>query len=227
MRTWVALILAGCSTVHGVKPVGRGALAVEGSLGGPITEVYGAPIPLPLSTVGVTYGVTDTAEVHAAVHPSAMALFNLVGIDVGASWAFLGNDGAVPRLMGDFTIVGAAGDNEPGDPKGGARVFAQPAVTASWDWGRQDRQTVYAGLGAFVEPKPGPHAIAYVAAGNLWGIGPRFQLATELKWLGPYASSADLAPTYYSPGSLGAVSFQLGARYRFGGAKGSGSSRVA
>ncbi len=219
MGTWILLTILGCSTVHGVKPVGKGAIVAEGSLGGPITELYGAPIPLPLSTVGVTYGLTDRAEVHAAVHTTAVLALNIAAADVGGSYQFLANDGPIPRVMGDLTLVGAFGDNEPGEPAGGLRGFAQPTVSASWDWARRQQHTVYASLGAFIEPKPGPHLLGYLGVGNLWGIGDRFQLATELKWLSPYASSKDVAPVYYSPGSLGAVELQFGARYRFGGAK--------
>lgn len=219
MGTWILLSLVGCSTVHGVKPVGKGAIVAEGSLGGPITEIYGAPIPLPLSTLGATYGLTDTAEVHAAWHSTAALAFNLAAFDLGASYQFLAPKGPVPRVMGDFTLVGAIGDNEAGDPPGGLRGFAQPTVTTSWDWGKARRQTVYAALGAFIEPRPGPHVLGYLGVGNQWGIGERLQLVSELKWLSPYTSSKDLAPVYYSPGALGAVELQLGARFRFGGAR--------
>ncbi len=217
MGTWILLIIAGCSTVHGIKPVGKGAIVAEGSLGGPITELYGAPIPLPLSTLGATYGLTDRVDVHAAAHTTAILALNIVAADAGASYMFLDQDGAVPRVMGDLTLVGAFGDNEPGEPAGGLRGFVQPTVSASWDWGKLRRQTVYGALGAFIEPKPGPHLLSYIGVGNLWGVGDRLQLVSELKWISPYASSFDLAPVYYSPGSLGAVSLQLGARFRFGG----------
>lgn len=218
-RLLLALLLGGCTTVHGVRPVGKGALSVEGSLGGPLTEVYGAPIPVPFSAVGATYGVSDRAQVHAAWHPSPTAFFNLFGADAGASMVLVDQDGARPRLMGDLTLTLIAGDNEPDAPEGGVRLFAQPTLNAAWDWGKNRRQTFYTGATVFTQPLPSVHALPALVVGQWWGAGPRLHLTTELKWIAPWQSSADLTPTYYAPGSLGAVAVQLGAGYRFGGAK--------
>lgn len=217
MPVLLLLVLGtGCTTVHGVRPVGDGALRVEGSLGGPLTEVYGAPIPLPFSGLGATWGLDDKTDLHAAWHPSAALFFNLFGADLGASREFLGPEGARPRLMGDLTLTVAGGDNEPGSPEGAVRVWAQPTLNASWDWGRKDRQTVYLGLTAFVEPAPEFHVLPALVVGEWWGIG-RFTATTEFKWISPTQSSYDLTPRYYAPGNLGAISFQLGAAYTFGG----------
>lgn len=218
MRFLVALLLAGCSTTHGVKPIGRGAVEVEGSFGGPITKVFGAPIPLPLSTVGATVGVTDTTNVHAAWHPSAAFVFGLGAGDVGASQQFLAPQGARPRLMGDLTLLLAGGDTAEGAPEGGFRFFAQPTVIASWDWGKARHQTFYTGITAFIEPTPGPHALGAWVLGNRFEAG-RFHFTTELKWIDPWASTTTLVPQYYSPGDQGAISFQLGLGHRFGGAR--------
>ncbi|MFN7142413.1 MAG: hypothetical protein ACK4YP_01455 [Myxococcota bacterium] len=211
MRFSLALVAltTACSTVHGVRPVGRGVVEVDASLGGPVTELFGAPVPLPLTTVGATVGVSDRTNVHAAVHPTALALFGLVAADVGASTQLLAQEGARPRLMGDLTVMGAGGDVAEGGSEGGFRAFARPTVTASWDWGRDRRSTVYGALGAFVEPWPGPHAVGTVAVGNLWALGPH-HLTTQVEWIAPYASSAPLAPHYYAPGDMGAISVQVG-----------------
>ncbi len=219
MRLVILLLLTACSTVHGVRPVGKGAVEIDASLGGPVTELFGAPVPLPLTTVGATVGVSDRTNVHAAVHPTGLALFGVVAADVGASTQLLPDEGARPRLMGDLTVIGAGGDVAEGDPEGGVRFFARPTVTASWDWGKQRRSTVYAALGAFVEPYPGPHALGTVAVGNLWALGPH-HVTTQVEWIAPYASSERLAPHYYAPGDMGAISVQVGLGLRaVGGAK--------
>lgn len=219
MRALLPLILAGCSVAHGVKPVGKGALSIDASVGGPITELYEAPVPLPLTTVGATYGLDARTNLHGALHPSSLALFNVFALDAGISREFLAWAGARPRVMADLTLVAAAGDNRSGEPKGGPRLWIQPGATASWDWGKQKRQTLYGTLGFFVQPWPGPNAHPYVGVGQWWAIGDQLHLTTELKWISPTTSSADLAPHYYSPGSLGAISFQVGAGYRLGSAK--------
>ena len=217
----VPLILAAataCSTVHGVRPLGKGAVEVDLSVGGPVLELFGAPVPLPLTTVGATVGVSEKTNVHAAVHPTGLALFGTFAADVGASTQLLAPEGARPRLMGDLTVIGAGGDVAEGSPEGGVRVFARPNVTASWDWGKNGRSTVYTSLGGFVQPYPGPNALGTTAVGNLWALGPH-HLTTQVEWLAPYASSEPAAPYYYAPGDLGAISVQIGLGVRAVGAK--------
>ncbi len=210
----LALLLA-CSTVHGVRPLGAGTVAVEGSLGGPVTELFGAPVPLPLTTVGVAYGLTDRVDVHGALHPSALGLFGIGMFDVGASAVILPQDGARPRISGDLTLVTGFGDVAPDiGQDGGLRLFAQPTVIAAWDWGKDAEHTVYVAPTAFVQPFPGVSAHGALAAGGRFGLG-NVGLTTELKWIDPWADTEILAPNYYV--NVGAVSFQLGLDARFGG----------
>lgn len=220
MRLLLATLLltTGCTTVHGVRPVGKGAVAVEGELGGPLTEVYDLPIPLPLSSVGATWGATDALDVHASVHPSPLLFFGVFMADAGASYQLFPPEGPRPRLMGDLTLLAGGGDNEPGEPKGGFRLFVQPTVTASWDWGRGDQHSVYTAVGVLTQPFPGVHAVPQWAVGNRWAAGD-FLATTEVGWIAPWASTEDLAPNYLTPGHLGAVAVRLGAGWRFGGPK--------
>ncbi len=205
------LALAGaCSAVHGVRPIGKGAVQLDASLGGPITELFGAPVPLPISTIGATVGLTDRLDVHGAIHPTGLALFGIFAADAGLSYEGLAPDGARPRLMGDLTLIGAGGDLAEGAPEGGFRLFARPSLTASWDWGKSSQHTLYASVGGFIQPAPGPHALGTVALGNLWGIGHGSTFTTQVEWIAPYASSLTAAPLYYTPGNRGAISIQLG-----------------
>lgn len=210
------LLLAACSVTHGVRPLGAGVVAPELSVGGPLTSLGGLPIPVPLSTLGASVGVTDTADVHLAWHPSAALLTGIAAGELGADLQLLAPQGARPRLMADLTLVFGAGDSAAGGAEGGFRLFVQPTMIAGWDWGKARRQTVYAGLTAFVEPAPGPHVLGAVLLGNRWGIGPRFFATTELKWLAPYADSEPLVPSWIAPGPVGALSLQLGVGMRIG-----------
>lgn len=212
-----ACLLAGCSAVHGVRPIGKGAASVDVSLGGPITEVFSAPIPVPLTTVGATYGVTDTTDVHAAFHPTAALMFGVVAGEIGASQQLLAPKGARPRLMVDLTLVGAGGDLAEGQaPAGGFRFFAQPTLLAGWDWGKAKKQTVYVGFTSFLEPADAFHQVSGFVLGNRFGFG-RSHLDVELKWLDPWASSEPIVPDFVAPGQLGAVELQFGYGFTFGG----------
>ncbi len=218
----LGLLLAGgaggCSTVHGVRPVGKGAVRPEFSFGGPITEAFGIPIPLPLTTVGATVGLSDVLDVHAAWHPTPAMMMGIPAFDGGVSYAFRAPEGPRPRLMADLSVVSAFGDAEEGPPEGGLRIWMQPTLTASWDWGQRKRQTSYLGYTGFFQPFPTTAWRGAPVLGQLWGLGPRAVLSTELKWIGPFVETDMLVPHYYAPGSQGAISFQLGFGYTFGGA---------
>lgn len=209
--------LAGCSTIHGVRPVGDGNFAIEGSFGGPIVELFGAPVPLPLSSVGAAYGLDDATDVHLALHPSGLAFFGVVGADVGVSRQVFPQKGGRPRLMADLTVLTFFGPlGADADDAGGARVFLQPTLTTAWDWGRDDRHTAYAAITDLIQPFPNLRAPGALALGHHWGLSPTFGLVTELKWISPWQSTEALAPMWYAPGDLGAISFQLGFNARFG-----------
>lgn len=216
----VAAALVGgtaCSTTHGIRPVGKGAVSIDASLGGPITEVFGAPIPLPLTTVGATVGVTETTDVHASIHPTGAALFNVFAGDFGASQQVLKNEGARPRLMGDLTTTIAGGDRDADrGKKGGVTVFIQPSFTASWDWGKSRQHSIYTGLTAFLQPAEEFHALGGIYLGNRFGMR-RSHLDIELKWLQPWSDNTPIVPEFYAPGNLGSVALQFGYGFTFGG----------
>lgn len=206
-----------CSTTHGIRPLGKGAVSIDASLGGPITEVFGAPIPLPLTTVGATVGVTETTDVHLSVHPTGAALFNVFAGDFGASQQVLENEGARPRLMGDLTTTIAGGDRDAeSGKKGGVTVFIQPSFTASWDWGKSKQHSIYSGLTAFLQPAEKFNALGGIYVGNRFGMR-RSHLDIELKWLQPWSDNTPIVPEFYAPGNLGAVALQFGYGFSFGG----------
>lgn len=144
----VALALTACSTIHGVKPVGEGVVRPDLPFGGPITEVYGAPIPIPITQIGATYGLDDKTDVHAAWHSSAAAFYNLFGADVGASRELVEWAGARPRVMTDLTVLTFAGDNEPG---GSSNI---PVVPTYYAPGNIDPKVVWHPVGADHDETP-------------------------------------------------------------------------
>jgi hypothetical protein len=215
----LALALA-CSTTHGARPLGEGTVAVNLSAGGPVTALFGTNIPLPLSSVGAAYGVSDTLDVHGAVHTSAALLFGLPAGEVGAAWSALPQEGARPRVGVDATVVLAGGDIAVGGSEGGFRALLEPSVLAAWDLGADDRHTVYSGVGAMLQPWPGPNGYGWLTAGGRWGLGgDALGLVTEAKWLAPWASNVPMAPEMTGIAGRGALSVQVGLDARFGGAK--------
>ena len=58
------LFAAGCGHVTRVRPTPVGAYEVEAAVGGPLANV-GAVIPVPLSSVGLRYGIHPRGDIAA------------------------------------------------------------------------------------------------------------------------------------------------------------------
>lgn len=210
----LAFVLVSCAANHGVRPVGKGNVAATGSFGGPVIEAFGGPFPMPLTTLGVRYGISDRSDVHASVHPSLAGMFGLIGVDAGASYLVAPQLGARPAVLVDGTLLVVGGDTVEGEPEGGVGAFMGASVLSSWAWGKRDN-LVYAGGELFLQPRPW-QLYAAPLVGNRFQLTRRFGLALELKWVDPWLQTEDLTVNFYSPRKYGAVTVHAGFHVTFG-----------
>jgi hypothetical protein len=97
------VFLFSCAPTKYVQTLAKGESAIHGSYGGPVLTVPGvASIPLPFTTVGYGYGLTNTTTVYGSLYPTA-ALFGNFQMDLGASFKLKKNDSvygftATPQL---------------------------------------------------------------------------------------------------------------------------------
>ena len=210
----IAVALQGCSISRGIAPLERGQGAVTASFGGPFVEFGGAPIPLPISSVGYMHGVGHGVTVHGAVYPTQLVLFGVGGLDLGASYEVFKAEGPRPRLMVDLTLYSFFGDNQPDGAPGGFRLFPDLTVLASWDLGKP-KHHVYLGFENFFQPfptfryQPVPMLGAELKASKAVGV------LAEAKWMGLPEDTVPLQPIWYAPGNQGAISLQLGVNVYF------------
>jgi hypothetical protein len=199
----LALLAAGCGLATRVRPVPRGALAAELSIGGPAV-IQGAPIPLPLATAGAGYGVLDGLDVSVHLHLTPLANAKLFGLDVGLSGLVLRPAGWRPAIalggrayfFTDFT--------------GGTLPYFDATAAVSWDAGRFRPYLMIAGQ----------YAAASRAFGWALGMGSELQLKRttvqlELRWWDPSRDVRWAAVEYLSPFKHGALGLQLSGRYDF------------
>ncbi len=215
----LALVLSlgsGCALSHGVRPIGEKKVAIDASLGGPIADYMGGKKPLPLSMVGATYGLTDKTNLHGGLYPSSLAMFGLVGFEMGASHLVVQPDGPVPALMVDGTLVAFAGNMASGPPDGGFRAFLQTSLMASWAYG-QNEHLIYTGPEFITQPSPF-RSIPGWAVGHRFNAG-RWGIGTELGWLAPFWDNLPPVVEYVGIGGRGALSFNLGVSVALGGKK--------
>lgn len=205
-------LLAACAPTRALAPLDPGQGAFTASLGGPVVEVFGGPLPLPVTSVGYLRGVGHQANVHATVYPTNLALFGVFGFDLGASRQLVAPAGARPRVMGDLTAYTFFGGLAPEAPAGGLRVAPDLSFIASWPIGPGDdpRHTPYLGVDLLTIPYPGPSATPSAVLGYEGRVSRRVGVQLEAKWIAPYAGTDDFALHWYAPGLHGALSAQLG-----------------
>lgn len=200
----VAAALAGCGLPTHVRPVPKGQLAAEVSVGGPAALLGGAPVPLPLSAVGARYGASEQVDVSAHLQVTTMAAMRVFAMDVGATALLLEEAGARPALAfsarsylwTDFRAAGLAFDG---------------TLAASWtfrDWLRP-----YVSFTGYVDALQGA-VHASPAVGLELRLG-RFVVGPELRWYAPETRAAGAAVDWLSPGGQGALGLVLFVRRGF------------
>lgn len=203
----VALIAgSGCGILTHARPTPKGTVALEASAGGPIVDI-GAPIPLPLSTLGVSVGLLDRLDVQAHVHLITLLALKTAGLDVGTTWMPLTQDGARPAvaLTGRVYVFT--------DFRGAPLGYVELTSTASWLLGKRWLSLVT--LSGVVDVGDGyvhwsPGIGEQVLLGR-WAIG------LDLRWYDPTFDARFSSAKWASLAGRGAIGLVLGASYRLGG----------
>jgi hypothetical protein len=196
-----AVVASGCAHMATLRPAPKGELEVDLSLGGPMLKLGGAPIPAPLSAIGVRYGVHDRADVQLHFHPTA-AVLGVLGLDVGSSLLVVRGEGALPDVTATGRFFGFTDFKE-------FRPYLQLGGVASWRI--LNRIAPYIGFDGLIQFGAAP--LVAVAAG-LQGIFGRFTAQLEAKWFGIGHDTRFMVVDWVSPGS-GAIGIMLGFGYRF------------
>jgi hypothetical protein len=175
-------------------------------------EIFNTPVPLPISTVGLRYGLDGRSDLHVATHVSSLGLFRLAGLEVGLSRLLVEPKGPRPALVVDGTFLAFTGDAEVDEPNGGAAVYADLAGLASWSW-TSCEHLLYIGAHLFVQPLPF-QAHAALLLGNRWRLSQALGLVTELRWIDPWQDTRAWTLHYYGVNGRGAFQVLLGLHWR-------------
>lgn len=208
----VALALLGCSATRSLEPLEPGSAAITASFGGPINSDLGMSIPLPISSVGVMYGLDGKSNIYGAFYPSGVVFFGVPGFDIGYSREVLEPKGARPRVMLDSAMYGFFGDNAKGDPPVGARIWLDNSATFVWPW---KKHSLYGKVDLFVQPGPEFSAYLNPHVGGQLRVG-RVGFQIEYSWWGPWVDTQFMQPVWRGPGGFGASTIQLGFDVRIG-----------
>jgi hypothetical protein len=208
----VALLATGCSTAHTARPLGKGRQAVHVSIGGPIAGIGSDRTPIPLVTATYKVGVTDRLDVYAGWHVIETFLnHGNLYFDLGASYYFLDQKGALPGVSGAFTLSPLINRES-----GWASMDLQ--ATFSWAFGPRERHLVYVGFHNYFTPLvQNPTSVKvpytfspYLGAQVRIGRHRRFGIGGEIKWHRPWVDTDPSVLGYMAPGKRGAIAFVAG-----------------
>ena len=95
----LAVLLSACSTIRHVEPMDQGEHRAGLSLGGPLFDNLGFPIPIPNIAVDYQYGLLDNFSLGGAVYITPL-IFNLFGmIELDVAYTVFRQNGAVPNIV--------------------------------------------------------------------------------------------------------------------------------
>jgi hypothetical protein len=198
----LSLFSLACGHATHVRPTPRGQAQVEATLGGPFAKVSGMVIPLPLSTVGGSVGLTDELDVHAHLHGTSLA-FGVGGLDVGASYMPIREKGWVPAVTFTGRFYGFT-DLKAFVP------YLELTGSASYQWAK--RHLLYASVSTLAQTSRWP--LWSLSVGNEFRFG-NFGLQLEGRWYQPATATAFQVVDWQSLGGQGAYGALLGLSYRF------------
>ena len=199
-----ALLLVGCGHISKLRPTPKGQVSAEVALGGPFARVNKAIIPLPLTTVGASYGVAERFDLGAHFHGTAAA-FKIAGLDIGGSRQALVQKGAVPAV----TLVGRLFGFT--DFRSGFQPYLELGVTGSYRI--VERFSPYLNFSSLIQTNAPPLIAAGAGVEVEFG---RFAAQAEFRWFSPNRPTYFNAVEWQGLGGLGAAGLLLGFRYTFG-----------
>ena len=215
------LLIASCAPSRFVEPLSEGKWSVGGSLGGPVIDM-GAPIPAPLTSVEVGYGIDTNFTAYSALHTTAF-LFGNAQLDFGVVYKFLEQDQYLPSISAN---VGGNFIFSPSERT--ARFWPIVDVNMFWNYGSR-RSYFYAGINNYFdltrtiahEQEQRNRILFSPQIGHVFKAkGNRFQITTELKFIAPYANNEPKFVPYASIlGNAGATGFYVGFRKIIGNKK--------
>lgn len=202
------MALCSCTAYKNIEPVGNNNLKSNVDFGGPIVSAFNTKVPIPYLAVGVTYGMTENFDINANLHVLPLA-YKFAGLDLGASYFPVINDGIIPTigLNGTLMLFSSlkSGIEE--------RFKVYPILTSSFAWKLRNGM-IYTGahitipLSKLDYTENNDYLLSPFIGYN-WKYSEKYRLITEIKWQGANVASDKMAVEYIHPSNHGAIGIYL------------------
>jgi hypothetical protein len=201
-------VWVGCGAQMRNLPVGARRAQVSASVGGPMVDAFGRTVVIPYGVAGVTYGMSDDAEVYLDFHVTA-AVFKFLGITPGVAYFPALHCGRVVPAIGTDALIFS--------DLGTSRVY--PELVTSVAYQLSKRWVPYVGLRHTLQAGHAPHYIPSAIAGTSLRSG-IMQYFVEMQWLAFDRDNRWNPVDYHGVLHHGALSLQLGAACDLPGRRG-------
>ena len=210
----IVLIFSSCSTIRHAETLDEDEHRVGLSVGGPLFDNLGLPIPMPNVSVDYQYGITDDFSAGGAVYitPIIFGLFGMVELD--AALSLLRQNGLVPNLTvnGNIIIVTDFLD---------FRLYPQIGLIPSWRLAPE--VLLYTGTVLFFDFFPSTEGIQDTSVvlpmfplGVQLDLG-QLSIVVELQYQMPLGSSLEKIIHFIGISDYGALAPYIGVNFSFGG----------
>lgn len=201
----VAVALLNCSAHTNLEPSGKSQMNGNVSLGGPVVAAFGTHIPVPYTTVGINYGVSEQMDVNMNFHLFSL-MYKIAGLDFGGTYFFSGQDDEIPTIGLQVRLLTFGSLKSTVEEQ--FRVYPVLSGSAAWKTGHG---IFYSGFDVTLSlarseyDSEAADAIISPFTGYRWNLGKRYHLFTEIKWHGANIPSENLSVEYTPIIGLGAL----------------------
>jgi len=202
-----------CAPVRTVVPLEKGETHVSASLGGPLIKFSGMVIPVPLTSVNVSYGLKENLTLNGALHTTSL-LFGVIHLEATTTCAFhtynSGNSG-FSGTAGYYFMIDTW--------EGKSRLFPNLDLNAYTMYGEK-KHLLYGSftfLWDISQKKSGKFSDVIIPSftmGHTWKRE-KMNYSLELKYLSFLKSNMNIAVDYVSPTHRGALGIQFGVTRKF------------
>lgn len=140
----ILLFLFSCAPSRLVQPLKKGEYNASFNVGGPLIGYSNTVIPIPLSSISIAKGISDSVSAWGSLHTTAL-LFGTGQVDFGVL------KGLIPQKGYKPAISASVGANLALDfHQYNFRFWPQADINAYWNWGR-NRNLFYLGICNWIE----------------------------------------------------------------------------
>lgn len=207
------ITLASCNITRVIKPLEKDEVQVSASLGGPLIEFAGAPMPIPLTSVHAAYGLSEKQTIMGGLHTTALA-FGVLQLDLGTNFRLYVNNAQNTGISASLianTMIDRWESN--------ASLYPQADVNV---WRKYGNQLFYANLSSWLELRntrahneiQPNRLLPSMGLGYQW-LKEKYGFQAELKYIAPHLSNRDIVVNYIAPGHRGALGLYMGIIKKF------------